>query len=396
MKITIFQTSIIATIFFLASPVHSYQLLTDATNGGNPKLDKKTYKVYVQADPTGNNRDQEVKEALNKWKSALAGKGVALEVQSGNPPETPIDLKKLNDEIKKFNQDPNPDLANYPEIQKSENKKCTISVYFETTAEIINRRGGGSERGFANNIWNFDENGKANKIESSDVFIASDPPGATEEVKKRITHNIALHEFGHTTGLDHYTPEQDKTGAVMETDATLHGTKLDLGSEENKGLDTLYGPTNKLKIDGKAESKPKSFLPGIIQDHIPTGLANVWEYNYDLLWLEGAPVSYFQIETGQAPIFFALGSEGLEDWLFQPPSANENYLEFFADQNYLGEDVFSGQLQFYTSYAPQEGWLVYAGGSERGLSPVPEPSTLFLMAFGLLNGALIFKKNFGQ
>ena len=393
MKITIFRSLIIISLFFLSSSAYSYQALTDAVNGGNPKLDKKVYKIYVQADPTGNNRDQEVKEALNKWKSALAGKGITLEVQSGNPPETPIDLNKLNQEIQKFNQDPSPDISKYPELQKSEKKKCTISVYFETTAEIINRRGGGSERGFVNNIWNLNGNGKADKIEVSDVFIASDPPGATEEVKKRITHNIAIHEFGHVTGLDHYTPEQNKTGAVMQTDATLHGTKLDLGDEENKGLDSLYGPSNKLKIKGKAENKPKSFLPSSVQDNIPTGLANVWEYNYDLLWLEGAPVSYFQVETAHAPIFFASGSGGLEDWLFERPSPNEHYLEFFADKNYLGEDVFSGNLQFYTSSAPNEGWLVYSGDSQRGVSPVPEPSTLFLMAFGLLNGAFIFKKN---
>jgi len=129
MKINIFQIFIVALSFFIASSAHSYQLFTDDVNGGNPKLDKKTYTVYVPADPSGNNRDGAVKEALNKWKSALAGKGIMLTVQSGNPPETPIDLNKLNQEIQKFNQDPNPDLSKYPEIQKSENKKYTVLSY---------------------------------------------------------------------------------------------------------------------------------------------------------------------------------------------------------------------------------------------------------------------------
>jgi len=82
----------------------------------------------------------------------------------------------------------------------------------------------------------------------------------------------------------------------------------------------------------------------------------------------------------------------LEDWLFQPLPANERYSEFFADQNYLGDHVFSGHLQFYTNFAHQEGWLVYAGGSKRGLSPVvPEPATVMLVDLALLG---VLKKQY--
>ena len=388
---------LIIFVMLFCSQAIAYTPLTDDKNGGNPVLDKKTYKVYIQADPTGSNRDEEVKSAVNKWKDELAQYGVTLEVQAGDPPQTPTDLDKLNEEIEKFNKDPNPDLKNYPEIAKSEAKKCTINVFWETTADIIKRGGGGSERGTAKNLWNFDDKGKANKIESSDVFIPTDPPGAAEEVKKRIIHNITMHEVGHVVGFDHYTEAQEKTGDIMEKDATLHGTRLDLSDEEKKGLKSFYRDNkSSLKVDDAAHLVDLASLSSEILETIPEGVQQVYEYTYGVQWLSGEEISYFEIETQGFPIYSSSGEGALADWLIEPPDRGlgENYLKVFADANYLNELNPVGQFQFYSNAVPGEGWLVYSTGNAlRGAAPVPEPATFALFLSGIL-GMGIFVKRF--
>ena len=388
---------ILCIIFCLFSslPLYAYSSLTDNTNGGNPVLDKKTYKIYIQADPTSNGRDQEVKDAFNKWKNELTQYGITLDIQSGNPPQTPTDLKKLNEEIEKYNKDPNPDLANYPEISKNQAKMCTINVYWETTADIINRGGGGSERGMARSIWNFDDKGKANKVESSDVFMPTDPPGAVEEVKKRILHNIALHEMGHVAGFDHYTAAQEKIGDIMEKDATLHDKKLELSEEEKKGLKTFYSDNkSSMKVESSAqEVAVASLSPEIIQA-IPPGLLDVFEYNYDLEWLAGEEINYFQIETLNFPLLYSLKGGALADWIIDlpDPQLGKNYLKIYADANYLNEENSQGFFRFYTDAPPGEGWLVYStSNSLHGVAPTPEPAGLVLFGVGLA-GAFLKRK----
>ena len=377
-RLTVIHLVLCLSILFLSKTVLAYQPLKDDTAGGNPKLDKKVYKVYIQ----DNGYKDDAKDAVNKWKDALAAKGVDLQIQSGPPPETPVDLKKYNEEVEKFNKDPNANLADYPEITKYNNKKCTISIYFESKADI-SKRGGGAETGLTNNNWNFDGNGHADKIEVSDVFLPTDPPGGSDAIKKKNIFNIALHEMGHVSGQDHYTPEQKTNGGkVMQEDATLHDSKLDLGDEEKKGINSIYGVPPNTKIEDKAENKESSLLPDFIRDSIPVEIQSVWVYTYDLTWLSGSEVNYFQVQTNRAPVFFALGSQGLDDWLYKVPDGNENYLDFYADKNYLGNQVLSGRLEFYTDAAPGEGWLIASGDEHLGATPVPEPTSLLLFSVG--------------
>ena len=389
---------LIILVMSFCSRAIAYTSLTDDKNGGNPVLDKKIYKVYIPADPTGSRRDEEVKNAVNKWKNELAQYGVTLAVQAGGPPQTPTDLDKLNGEIEKFNKDTNPDLKNYPEIAKSEAKKCTINVYWETTADIIKRGGGGSERGTARNIWNFDDKGKANKIESSDIFIPTDPPGAAEEVKKRIIHNITMHEVGHVSGFDHYTQEQEKTGEIMEKDATLHGTRLDLSDEEKKGLKSFYSDNkSSMKVDDSARPVNLASLSPEIFETIPKDVRQVYEYTYGIGWLGGEEINYFQIETQGFPIYFSAGEGTLADWLIEPPDRGlgENYLKVFADANYLNELNPEGQFRFYSNAVPGEGWLVYSTSNAlRGTALVPEPPTFVLFLSGILGMGIFFKRFF--
>ena len=388
--------SIILVLFFCVRAL-AYTPLTDDKNGGNPVLAKKIYKVYIQADPTGNNRDQEVKDAVNKWKDELAKNGVTLQVQAGGPPQTPTDLNKLNAEIEKYNKDPNPDPANYPEIEKNKAKMCTVNVYWETTADITKRGGGGSERGTAQNIWNFNGEGKADKIESSDVFMPTDPPGAAEEVKKRIIHNIALHEMGHVAGVDHYTAAQEKTGDIMEKDATLHGTRLDLSDEEKKGLKSFYSDNkSSMRVDDSAHQVDLAILPPEVLATIPNGVPNIYEYDYDLQWLSGEEISYFQVETQGFPVFFSDGEGALQDWLIELPDRErgENYLKVFADADYLNELNPEGQFRFYSNTVPGEGWLVYStSNGVRGAVPVPEPATGVLFLSGILGWGIFAKRD---
>ncbi len=372
-------------ILFFSSRALAYTPITDDTNGGNPVLDKKAYKVYIQADPTGKNRDQDVKDAVNKWKEELAKNGVTLDVQAGGPPQTPTDLKKLQDEIKKYNEDNDPKPGEYPEIEKDQAKMCTVNVYWEST-EDISKRGGGSERGYASNFWNFNAQGKADKIQSSDVFLPTDPPGAVEEVKKRIIHNISMHELGHVAGFDHYTKEQAKTGDIMEEDATLHTEKLNLSDEEKKGLKSFYSDNkSSMNIEDSVEKVELALLSPEVLQTIPHPDADIYKYTYDLTWLGGEEISYFQIEA--YPVYFYEGSGALDDWLVKwpDPSLGEHYLKIYADADYLNESNPTGRFLFYSDAAPGEGWLVYStSNAVRGITPVPEPASLALFLNGIL------------
>jgi len=378
-------------ILLMTQPALAYKLLDNGVSGGTPRLQKKTYKVYVQSDPTSKNLDDEVKEAINKWKTELAQYNITLSVQSGDPPQPAIDMDKFNKEIEVFNKDPDQGTSKFPELTKLANKNCTINVYFESTAMIQARGGGGTERGLANNF--FDAN---NNMEAVDILVPTDPPAGTLEVLKRQIHNITMHEVAHGTGLDHYTPAQFSKGEVLK-DATLHSDKLSIGDEEKKGLKELYEDKKpKLKIDSDADQKESTSLPLFIQDEIPDRLASVWEYNYDLLWLEGNQASNFQVDIGGFDVFAPSGSNGLEDWLFELPEGNEQFLNFYADSNYLGGNVFSGRLTFYSGAEPGTGLLAYSGGTAFGHAPVPEPATAWLLGSGLLVFMRRCKKFRGQ
>ena len=94
-RLIVIRLVLCLSILFLSKTVLAYQPLKDDTAGGNPKLDKKVYKVYIQDPPLGSGYKDDAKDAVNKWKDALAAKGVDLQIQNGPPPETPVDLKKL-------------------------------------------------------------------------------------------------------------------------------------------------------------------------------------------------------------------------------------------------------------------------------------------------------------
>ncbi len=257
---------IIGTILLLCPTMAlAYQPIRDDSNGGNPKLAKQTYKVYIQKGAEDSSYDGEVKDAIQKWKTELAKHGIDLQVQVGAPPTTPLDLDKLNKEVVEYNKQledgKNPKIDDFPEMKKDQDKQSTINVYFESTEEINKRGNSKVEHGLAKPEWTFDDKGKADTIRSADVFIPTDPPGGTADIQKISIHNITLHEFGHVAGFDHYTKTQKDTGDIMEVDATLFKDRLMLSTEETTGLNTIYGTAPKIDVKEKASEKEDAVPP---------------------------------------------------------------------------------------------------------------------------------------
>lgn len=367
----------------------SYKLYADATNGGNPKLAKQVYKVYIQANPDNPTWRDEVAAALNKWKAELGPRGIDLQLQDGNPPQQPIDLKRYNEEVENYNNDKHPDMSQYPEIKKYQEKQYTISVYWDTMENIAKRGSSDVSGGLAESFWTLDKNGKADTTEISDIFIPSDPRGGTDEIKKIQIHNVSIHEFGHPAGFDHYTKNQK--GDVMQTDASLFDTRIGLKPEDQKGLDAIYGQKPNVNVKSKAEKKESSSLPDNVRSQLPSGVDSVWEYSYELTWQGGGTASYFQVETGSSTIYAAYGTNGFSEWLNSYPSSGYRYFEFYADSEYLGDSFYFGALNLYSSNDPGTAWLVNAGGSQYGFAPNPEPPSLSLYAAGIAS-LLAFKR----
>ncbi|MEJ2200330.1 MAG: PEP-CTERM sorting domain-containing protein [Desulfuromonadaceae bacterium] len=378
LRVLIFFLLFFPAILLLPDFSWALHLYTDSKNGGNPKLAQRTYNVYIQANPANPNWRDEVIAALDKWRAELGPRGIDLQLQAGDPPQTPLDLDAYNAEVAQYNADPNPDPANYPEMAKYQAKENSISVYWDTTANI--QKMGENDIGGARaaSYWNFDQNGKAETTEISDIFLPTDPKGATDEIKTVQIHNLSMHEFAHPAGFDHYTKNQD--GEVMKADATLFDTRITIQPEDIKGLNAIYGAKPEVNIVPNAEQKAVSDLTDEIQDELPVGLESIWEYTYELTWLDGEIVSYFQVETGCAEIYLALGLDGVSDWLIDLPEADERYLEFYADSYYLPEISSTGRFALYSPTAPGLGWLVTSGTAILGAVPVPEPATWQLFA----------------
>lgn len=364
----------------LAHASHAYVLLTDNVLGGNPKLAKQTYAVYVDDDPAHPGRRDEVVAALDKWREALAARGVTLELRPGKPPQSPLDLARYKAEIPRYNADPPADPKEYTEVTKFFAKQHTLSVYWDTTENIVKRRGGETTGAMAATVWDRDGAGKAGSIDLSDIFLPTDPKGGSEDIARLMIHNLAMHEFGHAAGLDHWSPAQQ--GEVMRLDATLSTKRFTLGAEELKGLDRIYGEPPRLDARAGAFLRDVDGLSQEIRDLLPASVDQVWEYTYALTSLGGSPASYVQVGVGNAPVYAARGSAGLSDWIVADRDAGDRFLEFHADSNYLGEQTLSGVLSFLSTQPPRSGLIAYAGDvftADFVPRTVPEPGSWMLL-----------------
>ena len=364
----------ILLLWAAAFAANAYVMITDNELGGNPRLAKRTYQVFIADDPAHPGRRDEVVAALNTWRDALAARGVTLELRAGNPPQTPFDRNRYNAEVTRYNADPAPKPADYPEMGKLQAKQNTVSVYWDTTENIVRRRGGENTGAMAANVWDRDASGKAGTIDLSDVFLPTDPKGGTEEIARLMIHNLAMHEFGHVAGLDHYSPAQQ--GEIMRLDATLSTARFTLGAEDLKGLDRIYGTPPGIDARSGAFLREADELSAEIRSLLPVGTGEVWEYSYALAFLGGLPASYVQVEVGNAPIYAARGSAGLYDWIAEDRESGDRYLAFHADSNYLGEQTLSGVLSFLSTQGPSSGLIAYAGGvisTDYVPRSVPEP-----------------------
>ena len=74
------------------------------------------------------------------------------------------------------------------------------------------------------------------------------------------------------------------------------------------------------------------------------------------------------------------GSDGLEDWLWDDDGY---YLEFYADETYLGSLLSTGTLSLLSAMPPTAGSMVYSGGSLAGITPTPVPASVWLGVIGL-------------
>ncbi len=159
-----------------------------------------TLNIYIQQDPNNNGRDQLAKEGVERWKAAMAARGITLNVQIGNPP-----AGTENEVVYQWKPE-NFSFGALGPLQLGTNDGMAGAGYSRTRLLV----------------------GKA--------FLHERLPFNTDAEKNYI-RNLAEHEMSHVLGF-----ADDRNGNVMNHEQA--NTARTFNTQDTRELNSLYGTGN--------------------------------------------------------------------------------------------------------------------------------------------------------
>lgn len=380
------------TLIVGAAPAYATILTFPGTTKKSPPFPKgATLDVCIQADPDGHGRDQLLKEGIERWKKALADRGIKLKV-TVMAPGAPL-----------------PKPGGIP--GGKENK---IVYRWVNTGQLGEMEvGPGKNDGAGQPI----ASGNGAKLVGGEAIIRRGLPAPGDDAtKKNLIKNVGEHEFAHILGLGH-----DGDGAVTKHEQA-GGARM-LNDQDKKELNSLYGtaksggakqPKGKVqKIGGGAgmgfftyrftfepanavpdadDPEHVAFMtfgvrPSLVSGvELPPGWVGLIPtdsvlttdpfFTDDEYMVDGAP-NPTPWEPGPRPTFVALRTSPTE-------AALDGLPEEFDPGLTLGNSSF--EMTIFSPARTERPMSVWAGGELQTVSGpfVPEPASLLLFGSGFL------------
>jgi len=269
-----------------------------------------TIKVYIPKDPDGMKRDDEIKKAFDAWKARLDA-----DTQAN------IKFEYHMGETAPANEDPKDHVIAVNWCESNTKGYCHNNAFYTPTAK--------------KGVYTQGPNYRSN-IDMA-RHASEDPRSRPWDVDQ--IYNTALHEIGHSLGLDHYTDEQAKEmdygQGVMTSPAAEVGRTV-FHEEDTKGIQAIYGAPTAGPPKGNVE-----------QSVIPQGAYYIREYNVS--WLSGTQISVFEITTDGVNIYDVHIPNG---WLMANYSLGDGVLRFYGDADYINSTNPVGYFSFMTLTPP--------------------------------------------
>ena len=377
LPIGVHAASLLTLTFLHASAVYATPLLKGGKNGKPPVFPKNsTLCVFIQADPKNQERDQLLKEGVERWTKLLADRMITLKVAIGNPPAgkvNPIRYRWINDGI----------LSNGMEIGPGKNDGAAQPITSPDGSQLI----------------------------GGDVVIRNALP-ATTDAQKEALRIAGQHELVHVLGM-----ADDNQG-----DVTRHALpSSELNDHDKKELNFLYGTATTGgagKPKGNVQKTGGGGGMGFFRYHVDFAPANLVRAPNDpehvsLITLDVAPQFITGLDlpagwiglvpTGPVAITDPFFTEGyMLDGAGDPPPWDLNSpASFIALRTSVAEAANDGlppdfdpaltldnpgfDLTIFTSNVAEGPITAWAGGESQTVpGPVPEPSSLCLIGSGLL------------